>query len=138
MIYDIDNIFRLYLEKGYGELLGIAKESLVKLLPACRTADKENDGYLILTALVLASVGIDGRLTKAERAFLSELMGLDVSRVEEYAKMYTGKEADTVDKLADALTNEYKASAISFVLAVAACDGDISVKESDFIKKLIE
>ncbi len=137
-MHDIDNIFSLYLKKSYLELLGIAKESLVKLLPVFRAADKENDGYLMMTALVLASVGIDGQLTKAEELFLSELMGLDESHVAEYVKMYTGKEADAVDRLSDALTNEYKASAISFVLAVAACDGDINIKESDFIKKIIE
>lgn len=124
--------------KDYDELLGFAKIALGKLLPACQAVDKENNGVLMATSIILSAIGADGKLSAIEKKFLHDLLDLTDDQIDTYIGMYDSRMAELTDQFADALTPELKANVIMLVASVAACDETISADETAFIKKLLE
>ena len=110
---------------------------MVNLLPVCKKVDAENDGFMMISSIVLSAIGADGKLTALERKFLGDVMGLSDENISKYIKMYNSKMAELVDHFADSLSADIKADTAMLVISIAACDEKISHEETAFIRKLL-
>ena len=54
----------------YEDLVGLARQAVANLMPHCKAVDTEYDGFFMLTALILSSIGADGVLTGLEKKML--------------------------------------------------------------------
>ncbi len=133
-----DDLMQKYVNMEYDALLSMAKSSAAKLLPICAKIDEENKGFFMLTAIILAAVGADGKLSAKEAQFLKDLLGLNDQQVDSYTNLYNGKEEDLADKFADALDKDNKFEVVNLVSCIAACDESIKPEEAKFIYKLIQ
>ena len=133
-----DELMQKYVNNDYNTLVELAKGSVVKLLPVCAKIDEEHKGFFMLTVLILAAIGADGKLSAKEGQFLKDILGLDDEQVGKYVDFYSGKEEDLADKFADALDQDTKFEVVNLVSCIAACDETIKPEEAKFIYKLIQ
>ena len=124
--------------KDFDELVAIAQNSLVEVLPVCKEIDPDNNGMVMLVAIILSAVAADGKLTVKEKEFLKAALGLSDEAVDNMVKLYNGKEAELVDKFADSISTEIGAHTAIIVSAVAACDETINRDENAFIQRIIK
>ena len=132
-----DELMQKYVNEDYDSLLAMAKSSAAKLLPICAKIDEENKGFFMLTVIILAAVGADGKLSAKEGQFLKDMLGMTDEQVDSYTNLYNGKEEELADKFADALDKETKFEVVNLVSCIAACDETIKPDEAKFIYKLI-
>ena len=126
-----------YVNKDYFELVAKARQDIVSLFPACKVVDKDNDGFVMMTSIMLSAIGADGTLTALERKFMKDALEIDDDAVSKFIKMYNGKMVELTDSFADALPVELKADVIDLALCIVAVDEKISREETAFIAKLI-
>lgn len=135
---DFNELMQTFVNKDYSELLSLAKEAMVRVLPVCKAVDEENNGMAMLTSILLSAVAADGKLTGLEAKFLSDLTGLDAAGVDKMTDLYTSKMVDITDVLADKAPTELKADMLVLITSLAACDETISRDETALIRKIIE
>lgn len=134
---DYNALMQEFVNKDYDELLALAKEAMVRVMPVCKAVDEEHEGMAMLTAILLSAVAADGKLSGLEAKFLCDLTGLDADGVDKLTDLYTGKMVDVTDMLADNCSNEMKANILVLITCLAACDETISREENAFIKKIM-
>lgn len=132
------DILQTYVNADYDTLVEIAQRALTELLPACKEVDPDNDGFLMVSSIILTALAADDVLTSLERKFVCDVLGITNEKFDRFLKLYNDGLEDYVDKFADTLDGDVKENTRILILAVAACDEKITIDESDFIKKIIE
>lgn len=134
---EFNALMQKFVNKDYSELLALAKEAMVRVMPACKVVDEEHEGMAMLTAILLSAVAADGKLTGLEAKFLCELTGLDANGVDKLTDLYTGQMVNATDILADNCPAELKADILMLITCLAACDETISRDENAFIRQVM-
>ena len=134
---DFGALLQEFVNKDYNELLALAKQAVVRVLPVCKTVDEQNNGIAALTGILLSAVAADGKLTRLEAQFLADITGLDAAGVDKLTDMYTGKMVELTDLLADKFSKEVKADIMILVTCLAACDETISREETAFLRQIL-
>ena len=133
-----NELMQKYVNADYSTLVSLAKKAMVNLIPVCKKVDTDNDGFMMLTSIVLSAIGADGKLSALEAKFLRDVMGLDDATIDKYIKMYNSKMPALVDHFVDTLGGDIKADTLVLVTCIAACDETISREECAFIRKLMD
>lgn len=131
-----NELMQKYVNEDYDVLVNLAQHAMANLIPACKKVDAENDGFFMISSLILSAIGADGVLTSLERKFMRDVMGLDDEMVSKYIKMYDSRMADLADHFADNMGTDLKADAAMLIVSICACDEKISKEETAFIRKL--
>ncbi|MBP3371093.1 MAG: hypothetical protein J6L88_01045 [Clostridia bacterium] len=134
----LNDILQKIVNQDYPDLVKLAKTSAANLLPVCKQVDPDNKGALMLSAIMLAAIGADGKLTALEQRFLGDVLDMSPSQIDRYTDLYTGNEEELVDKLADAVNSSLKADIVMLVASICAIDETISRDETALIRKLID
>ena len=133
-----NELLQHYVNLDYSELVGIAKKAMVDLLPACKAVDKDHNGMMMLTSIMLTAIGADGVLTDLERTFLRDVMDVDDETVSKFIKLYDSRMVSLVDEFADKLNKDVKVNVMTLVLCIASIDEKISREETALLRKLLE
>ena len=131
-------LMQKYVNTDYSMLVDFAKEAVTRLMPFCKAVDTKNDGYYMLTALILSAIGADGVLSALEKKMLRDVMNLSDESIQKLISMYDSKMPELANYFADNMTADTKADAIMLITVIAAVDEKISREETAFIKKLME
>ncbi len=132
-----NELMQKYVNEDYSTLVVMAQKAMSNLIPVCRKVDAENDGFMMISSLVLSAIGADGTLTALERKFLHDVMGLSDESISKYIKMYNSRMADLADHFADNMSTDIKADTAMLIICICACDEKISREETAFIRKLL-
>ncbi len=135
---DFNEFLQAFVNKPYDQLVDIAKNAIGKLHPACAAVDTDNNGFFMLTSIILTAIGADGTLTDKERAFLRDVLGISDETISKYIKLYDKKMVDLVDSFADDLNTEIKSHVMMLVLSIMCVDEKISREETALIRKLLD
>ena len=133
---DFYQMMQDFVNKDYDELVAFGKQAFVNVYPVCKAADKETDGFILMTSILLSAIGADGTLTGLEKQWLRDVMNLNDEQIDNLIKMYDPKMVDLVDTLFDASPANFKADLMILVLSILAVDEKISKEETAFVKKL--
>ena len=93
---------------------------------------------------IFAACGADGVLDATEYKLFSEVTGIDIAYSDAYEMFRSSdmrRAQETADDIIDMfglMSNEVKASMITFCLLICSANGKISRGERKFIKKLIK
>ncbi len=134
---DFNQMLQDFVNKERDELVYIAKRAMGELLPYCKQVDPDNDGFFMLTAIILTAIGADGTLSIKEREFLREVLEQDDETISRFIKIYDKAMFETVDKFADTLGGDAKAHALMLIMSVASSDETICKEETAFIKRIL-
>lgn len=137
MATTFNELMQKYVNEDYDTLVTVAQKALSNLIPVCKKVDPDNEGFMMISSLILSAIGADGTLTALERKFLGDVMGLSDENISKYIKMYSSKMADLADHFADNMSTEVKADAAMLIISICACDEKISRDETAFIRKLL-
>lgn len=132
-----NELMQKYVNEDYSTLVVMAQKALSSLIPVCKKVDPDNDGFMMVSSLILSAIGADGTLTGLERKFLGDTMGLSDENISKYIKMYNSKMVDLADHFADNMGTDIKADAAMLIICICACDEKISREETAFIRKLL-
>ena len=121
----------------YPDLVAFAQEAATRLMPHCKAVDKEYDGFFMLTALILSSIGADGVLTGLEKKMLTDALGIEEENIQKLIGMYDSRMVELADHFVDNMGSDVKADALMLITAFAAVDEKISKEETGLIKKLM-
>jgi len=132
-----DQTMQKLVNSDYETLLSFAKQAIARLLPVCKTIDPKNNGFLMISSIVLSAIGSDKKLSQKETDFLRDCLGLDDEHIVKYINLYSPEMEALVDKFADEISAEIKLSTVALVAAIAACDEKICREESAFIRKIL-
>lgn len=136
---NMNELLQEMVNKDYDELVEFGKIALSKMLPYLKKIDEENEGFFLLTSIILSAIGADGKLSALERSFLKDVVGLSDEGVDNLIKLYTSKSEDLTDTLFDsAIADDFRGDLTMFILAIMAVDEHITREETAFIKKLFE
>ena len=133
----LNELLKEAVDLGYDKLFKAADLALDAVLPACEAFDPDDEGAFLLAAVILSAIGADGVLSAKERTFMKELLDLDDETVDSVIDMYDIRLADIADRFADSMDEDVKAHVASFIIAILACDGNVSREENLFIRKII-
>ncbi len=125
-----------FVNMDYSQLVKTCKQAIADVLPTLQAYDKENNGALLLTAIVHASIGADGTLSALERRFIKDVLGVDDSFVDTLLRTYTSSVADLTDTLADRISAEGKAAITVIAICFTAVDETINRDENAFLNRL--
>ena len=132
-----NELMQKYVNEDYSTLVAFSQKALANLIPVCKKVDPDNDGFMMVSSLVLSAIGADGTLTALERKFLGDVLGLSDENISKYIQMYNSRMADLVDHFADSLTTDIKADTAMLIICICACDEKISREQTAFIRKLL-
>lgn len=138
MATSFDDLMRSYVNEDYDVLVATAKKTFNEFYPVCKKIDTENDGFVLVTAIILSAIGADGKLSALENKFLKDVIGFTDDTIDNLIKLYTGKEEAAIDSIVDQLNQDLKVSIITFICCLCACDETIKREESAYIKRLID
>jgi uncharacterized tellurite resistance protein B-like protein len=132
-----DRLLQEYAAMSYEELLTFAKRCLGELSEELAAPGREDTAALSLFA---ACMGADGKLSRPEHTFISDLT--DTLRgYEDTLALIRGLSPDrcrrATDSLADSLPPAKKAALISLCICFMAVDHTVSEDEAEFIRKLM-
>ncbi len=133
-----EELLQHYVNLDYEDLLATAKKAIVELLPVCKEVDKDNNGFMMLTSIMLTAIGADGVLTNLERTFLKDALGVDDDTVSKFIKLYDSRMVELVDQFADKISHEVKVNVLTLVLCIASVDEKISREETAILRKLLD
>ncbi len=133
-----NDFLQQFVNREYSELVSIAKTAIGKLHPACVAVDKDNDGFFMMTSIILTAIGADGTLTEKERALLRDVLEISDEAISKYIKLYDKKMVDLVDSFADNLSEDIKSHVMMLVLSIMCSDEKISKEETALIRKLMD
>ena len=131
-------LLQKYVNTDYNTLVAMARDSLGKVMPLLKVLDSDNDGIVLLIAILNAGIGADGQLTAKERAFLGDAMQLEPKAIDNLISLFTGKEFNLVDLLHDKLDGDAQFHVFNLVAILAACDETISRDEVNFLRTILE
>ena len=117
-----NELMQKYVNEDYSTLVVMAQKAMTNLLTVCKRVDADNDGFMMLSSLVLSAIGADGTLTALERKFLRDVMGLSDENISKYIKMYSSKMAELADHFADNMSTDIKADTAMLIICICACD----------------
>lgn len=132
-----DQTMQKLVNSDYETLLTFAKQAITQLLPICKTIDPKNNGFLMISSIVLSAIGTDGKLSPKETDFLRDCLGLNDEQIVKYVNLYSPEMEALVDKFADEISTEIKLYTVTLVSAIAACDEKICREETAFIRKIM-
>ncbi|MBQ6626187.1 MAG: hypothetical protein IIX27_02730 [Ruminococcus sp.] len=133
------DLMQKYVNLEYNELLAIGKKALGEAYPVLKNLlpdQKDSAVYVVLTIL-LGAVGADGTLSAKERQFMKDLLDLDDAAIDNFIKLYTGKEEETVRSIVKLVDGDTKINVITIVTCIVACDETITVDELSFVESLL-
>lgn len=133
-----EELMQKFVNSDYDVLLGLGKEAVSRVLPKCKAVDTENNGFFMLSSIVLSAIAADGYLTALEKKLLNEVLGLDEGTTQKFIQMYDSRMVELTDTFCDNLDTDTKADVIMLVTIVASVDEKISREETAFIRKLFE
>lgn len=133
-----EELMQKFVNSDYDVLLGLGKEAVSRVLPKCKAVDAENNGFFMLSSIVLSAIAADGYLTALEKKLLNEVLGLDEETTQKFIQMYDSRMVELTDTFCDNLDADTKADVIMLVTIVASVDEKISREETAFIKRLFE
>lgn len=133
-----EELLQHYVNLDYEDLLATARKAIVELLPVCKEVDKDNDGFMMLTSIMLTAIGADGVLTNLERTFLKDALNVDDDTVSKFIKLYDSRMVELVDQFADKISQEVKVNVLTLVLCIASVDEKISREETAILRKLLD
>ena len=136
MAQTFQELMQEFVNEDYDTLVEVASNAVSEILPTCKEVDQENDGFLMLTSIVITAIASDGNLTSTERRFLKDVFGFTDDHVDTLVEMYDKEMFNLVDSFADAFT-DIKATVLVLITAIAACDETISREETAFIRDVI-
>ena len=58
-----EDLMRSYVNEDYDVLVATAKKTFNEFYPVCKQLDKDNDGFVLVTAIILSAIGADGKLS---------------------------------------------------------------------------
>ena len=132
---------------GYGEVLG---EKAKKILPALSQISGSLEGATaVFSEFILGALASDGRLSQAEYFVLKPVLHLFFGDEFDYEacelavkniKETRGMLKNVLDSMVDmygSVDDELKEDIITVCLMICAVDGKVSLKERNWIKKLI-
>ena len=132
-----DRLLQEYAAMSYGELLAFAKRCCGELADELAAPGREDTAPLSLFA---ACMGADGRLSRPEHTFISDLTGVSLS-YEDTIALIRGLSPDrcrrAANSLADSLPLAKKAALVSLCICFMAVDHSVSEDEAEFIRKLM-
>ena len=134
----LTDILQKYVNADYDTLVEVAQKALTELLPACREVDPDNDGFLMVSGIILSAMAADDVLTSLEKKFVCDVLGIGDETFQKFLDLYNDGLADLVDKFADTLEGDVKTNTLTLVACVAACDEKITLEESAFIRKILD
>ena len=132
-----EKMLQLYTDADREQLLAVARKSAAKLLPTCKKIDTENDGFAMLSAIILSAIGADGILTLKEKAFICDALDITEETVSNYIKLYDEKMVALADKFADTMDTDTKVETVKLIAAIAASDKTISPRETALLAKIL-
>lgn len=148
---DFNNLCKEFEEMdvlSYSVILG--KKSL-KVIPALSAITKDGfDGVSIFATFVLGAVAADGRLSEEEYIFLYPVLSAffgdsvnyeDCKKAVRLLKPESRALKKAVNEMVDVfgqLSDELKDDIIIICMMICAVDGKISLKEKNWIKKLLK
>ncbi len=135
---NLTDILQKYVNTDYDTLVEVAQKALTELLPACKEVDPDNDGFLMVSGIILSAMAADDILTSLERKFVCDVLGITNETFDKFLKLYNDGLSELVDKFADTLDGDVKANTLTLVACVAACDEKITLEESAFIRKILD
>ncbi len=124
--------------KEYPEIRKLAASALADILPILQKIDSDNNGMILLHAVIMSAIGADGKLSPKESQLLHDLTGMNNEQIDKFTDVYSSKMVDLCDKFADALNADLKASTVLFLACIAAVDEKISREETAFLRKILE
>ena len=124
--------------EDYSTLVKLSKSAISDLIPVCKKLDSDNNGAMVLSAILLAAIGADGKLSALEQRFLGDILDMTPSQIDKYTDLYSGKEEALVEKLADVLNADLTASLVMLIACICAVDETITRDETAFIAKLLD
>ena len=133
----LNELLQEMVNKDYEELVIQAKAAMVHVMPSCKAVDKDHNGILMLTTLILTAIAADGVMTALERKMLGEVTGLDAKGVDTMISLYDSRMVDLADHFVDNMGDAVKAHALMLVLAFIAVDEKISKEEVRLVHKLL-
>ena len=133
-----EEMLQHYVNLDYEDLLATAQKAIVELLPSCKAVDKDNNGFMMLTSIMLTAIGADGVLTNLERTFLKDALNVDDDTVSKFIKLYDSRMVELVDQFADKISKDIKVNVLTLVLCITSVDEKISREETALIRKLLD
>ncbi len=133
------DLMQKYVNLEYNDLLAIGKRALGEAYPALKNLlpdQKDSVVYVVLTIL-LGAVGADGTLSVKERQFMKDLLDLTDDAIDNFIKLYTGKEEETVRSIVKLVDADTKINVITIVTCIVACDETITADELSFVESLL-
>lgn len=122
----------------YPQILEMAKECLADMLPILKKIDDDNNGMVLLHAIIMSAIGADGKLSGKEAKLLHDLTGMNEEQIDKFTDVYSSSMVELCDKFADALDGDRKARVVLFLACFAAVDETISREETAFLRKILE
>lgn len=141
-MFDFSKVCRTYEAMNADELKSMLQHEAATVLEAL--AELGRDGVNEFILFVMTACGADGKLDPKEYALFCDVTGIsyEYDTVCELVCVAAAKDSrHVVDIIADAfgqLSDEIKASIVSFCLCFCAANGKISGREKRFIKKLLK
>ena len=134
---DFNQMMQDFVNKDYAELVELGRTAFVKVFPVCKELDKENDGFVLMTSILLSAVGADGKLSALENQWIKDVLTLNDEQIDNMIKLYNPKMVDLVDSLFDGINStDFKADLMILVLSILSVDEHITKEETAFVKKL--
>ncbi|MBQ7879748.1 MAG: hypothetical protein IJ317_03765 [Clostridia bacterium] len=136
----LNEILQKYVDSSYEELLAVANDSFMKLMPVFNEVADDGNGAKFIVPVMCASIAADNRFSTLEYKFIKDLLNSSLTYDDFMAsvRLYSGEKGqELVDKLFDACGTDLKTELLSFCLCFMAIDETISKEETAFIKKLL-
>ena len=134
----LNELLQDFVNRDYEELVAIGKIAFAKVHPVLCKIDAENNGYFLMTNVLLSAIGADGKLTDLESKWLKDVAGLDDNAIDTLLKLYNTKTEDVTDALFDNAPETLRADLLMLVLSIMAVDEKIAYQETAFLAKLMQ
>lgn len=136
----LNELLQDFVNEPYGNLVGMAKQSISDLLPVFNELAEDGQGSKFVVAFIGTSLAVDGQLSELEYRFVCDVLDGQFSydEVKGLASAhYSGEMINAIDGLVDACPVELKSALITFCCCFLAVDETISREEVAFVQKLL-
>ena len=137
----LNELLQDFVNEPYENLVGMAKQSIVDILPIFNEIADDGQGSKRIIAFIGTSLAIDGKLSELEYRFVCDVLGGQFSydEVKNLASAhYSGDMINAIDGLVDSAPVELKSALITFCCCFLAVDETISREEVAFVAKLCQ
>ena len=137
---ELKSIFDKYTTLSHTALLATASRSMKTALSHLRRIKPGNENEL-LSAIVAAALGADGRLSEEEIDFMGELFSSTLTKEKLSAlteRFETEKMRAATDRVVDSMDKDGKRAICTLCLCILASDKAIAPEENAFLLRLIQ